>query len=60
MRRTLTTLADAYLGAAAMTRLLEAAGRRACGCADECWCRRPALRLLRWVLPYRHQARGPM
>jgi hypothetical protein len=33
---------------------LERVGFYACGCAADCWCKSPGLRVFRWVFPYRH------
>jgi hypothetical protein len=43
-----------YVLAAITTTLAETAGLgRQCGCEPECWCKRPGLRLFRWVTPKR-------
>lgn len=35
--------------------LVERMGRIRCGCAVDCWCRRPGLSLFRWVFPWWHR-----
>ncbi len=57
MKRALALLAALYLLAAAGSGLAERFGALACGCADECWCRRPGLNRLRWVFPWHHLPR---
>ena len=36
---------------------VEGMGAVRCGCAADCWCKRPILSTFRWVLPWGH--RGP-
>lgn len=43
-----------YLAVALTNRLAEGLGMRRCGCAEDCWCRRPVLSTFRWVFPYGH------
>lgn len=59
MRRVLASLALLYLLAALMTRLAEATGMRTCGCAADCWCKKPGLSAFRWVLPRGHRIDWP-
>ena len=57
MKRLVLALTAAYVAVAVATRLSETAGRRHCGCADDCWCHRRGLTLFRWVWPRGHRAR---
>ena len=59
MKRVLVSLAGLYLLAAAMTRLAEALGMRKCGCAADCWCKKPGLSAFRWVFPRGHRINWP-
>jgi hypothetical protein len=49
-------LIGAYVLVAVLSRLAEAAGAQRCGCAQDCWCKRPVLSTFRWVFPYGHQS----
>jgi hypothetical protein len=43
-----------YFVAAFVTTAAEATGHwRRCGCEADCWCRKPGLRLFRWMTPKR-------
>ena len=53
--RWLRWLIGGYVLLAALTRLGEAAGVQSCGCAEDCWCKRPVLSTFRWVFPWRHR-----
>lgn len=44
-----------YSFLAVATRVAEAFGARKCGCAQDCWCRRPSLSAFRWVFPCPHR-----
>jgi hypothetical protein len=44
---------------AVLTRIMEAAGVRTCGCDEDCWCRRPGLDLFRWIVPVGHSGPDP-
>jgi hypothetical protein len=55
VKRVLAGVVALYLLAAVMTRLAEAMGMRQCGCADDCWCKRPGLNVFRWVFPRGHR-----
>lgn len=66
MRRRWLLALGAYVLAAVVTTATEArggtevrGGGRQCGCPAECWCRRPALRLFRWVAPFGHRSVDP-
>jgi hypothetical protein len=54
-----TALAGLYLLAALATRIAEAMGLRTCGCADDCWCKKRGLSVLRWVFPRAHRIYWP-
>jgi hypothetical protein len=57
MRRALMSLAGLYLLFAVIGRFVEGMGAVECDCADDCWCKRPVLSILRWVLPPGHRSR---
>jgi len=59
IRRALLALTALYATAAAIGHACEHAGAVACGCSEERWCKRPGLRALRWVFPFRHTPRTP-
>ncbi len=60
MRRALLALMGLYVSTAAITTAAEAAGVGGpCGCQPECWCKRPGLRLFRWVSPVAHRSVDP-
>lgn len=46
-----------YLVAALIGRVSEKQGRSVCGCASDCWCKKPVLSVFRWVFPFGHS--GP-
>ena len=50
MKRALMSLAAVYLLFAVIGRFVEGMGAVECGCADDCWCKRPVLSTFRWVL----------
>jgi hypothetical protein len=52
----LAACAAAYVGAAVVGLVRERRGLIACGCAPDCWCHRPGLRLFRWVFPRGHKS----
>lgn len=56
MKRLLLVLGGAYLLAAVGSRVAEQLGATACGCDDDCWCRRPGLSVFRWVFPRGHRS----
>ena len=54
VKRVLVGVVGLYLLAAIATTVRETAGLgRQCGCDADCWCKRPGLRLFRWVTPKR-------
>ena len=57
--RAVAALIGLVLLDAVLTRIVELAGLRTCGCADDCWCRRPGLNLVRWIVPVGHRALDP-
>jgi hypothetical protein len=59
MRHALAAFVGVLLFFAVVTRVAEAAGLRRCGCAPDCWCRRPGLNLFRWVIPVGHSPVDP-
>jgi hypothetical protein len=60
MRRVLLGLIGLYVLTAVVTTVLEAAGvGRQCGCQPDCWCKRPGLRVFRWVAPIAHRSVDP-
>jgi hypothetical protein len=60
MRPVLLIIVGAYVAAALVTTAAEVAGiGRQCGCSDACWCKRPGLRLFRWVAPFSHRSVDP-
>lgn len=56
MLRIAGRLLTLYLLIAVIGRVLERLGLSKCGCADDCWCKRPGLSAFRWVFPYGHQS----
>jgi hypothetical protein len=56
MKRLLGMAVALYLVTAVVGRVRERMGRIACGCADDCWCKRPGLSLFRWVFPRGHKS----
>jgi hypothetical protein len=60
MRRVFAAVLGSYLLAAVVSSVAEAAGiGRPCGCRPDCWCKRPGLRVLRWVAPVAHRSLDP-
>jgi hypothetical protein len=49
-------LVSIYLLFAVIGRFVEGMGAVRCGCAQDCWCKRPILSAFRWVFPYRHRS----
>lgn len=56
MRRAALVLIGAYVLIAVGNRLAEHLGAMRCGCATDCWCRKPGLSLFRWVFPWEHRS----
>ena len=59
VKRLLLRLAAVYLLFAVIGRFVEGMGAVECGCAGNCWCKRPILSTFRWVFPYRHRGKDP-
>ena len=57
MKRLVLVVLGGYLLVAVGNKVAEAAGMMRCGCAEDCWCKRPGLSLFRWVFPWRHHGR---
>jgi hypothetical protein len=57
VRRALGYVLGFYLLMAVIGRFVEGMGAVRCGCAADCWCKRPILSTFRWVFPWGH--RGP-
>ena len=56
MRRFIFVILRLYLLAAIATKVAEASGLwRQCDCSPDCWCKKPALSLFRWVVPVGHR-----
>lgn len=55
MKHVLSLLVGGYLLLVVGKKAAEAAGAMRCGCAEDCWCERPGLTLLRWVFPLGHR-----
>jgi len=56
MKRVLGLAVGVYVGAALLGLVRERMGLIACGCAEDCWCKRPGLSVFRWVFPRGHQS----
>lgn len=56
MKRVILVVHGGYLLLAVGNKVAEAAGAMRCGCANDCWCKRPGLNLFRWVFPWRHSS----
>jgi hypothetical protein len=54
VKRVLQRLVSLYLLFALIGRFVEGMGAVQCGCASDCWCKRPSLSLFRWVFPWGH------
>jgi len=46
-----------YLLFAIIGRFVEGMGAVECGCAPNCWCKKPVLSTFRWAFPFGHQGR---
>jgi hypothetical protein len=55
LKRLLVGVGSIYLLLAVIGRFVEGMGAVECGCADDCWCKRPVLSLFRWMFPYAHR-----
>jgi len=54
MRRIAVIGGVSYLALAALGHWKERAGSLTCECQPDCWCKRPGVRLFRWVFPFVH------
>ena len=43
-----------YVGLAVWGLVRESRGELSCDCEPHCWCKKPGLRLFRWVFPIGH------
>ena len=59
MKRSLVAVLSIYLIAALIGRVAESQGKTVCGCAADCWCKKPVLSVFRWVFPFRHSSLTP-
>jgi hypothetical protein len=59
MRRVALSIVGLYLLFAVIGRFVEGMGAVECGCAPDCWCKRPVLSVFRWVFPFKHHAGKP-
>jgi hypothetical protein len=57
MKRALSLVVGLYIAAALIGHLRERSGQISCGCAEDCWCKRPGLSLFRWAFPFGHRPR---
>jgi hypothetical protein len=60
MKRIILIALGLYLLIAVANKAAEAAGAMTCGCADDCWCKRPGLSVFRWVFPWDIEAPIPL
>jgi hypothetical protein len=44
-----------YIAAALIAHPQELRGAITCECEEDCWCKRPGLKLFRWVFPVRNK-----
>jgi len=58
VKRFATLALGLYLLFAVIGRVTEKMGLVECGCAPDCWCKRPVLSLFRWAFPYGHHGYG--
>jgi hypothetical protein len=59
VKRLLVGVGATYLLFAVIGRFVEGIGAVECGCAADCWCKRPGLSVFRWVFPYGHRSSDP-
>jgi hypothetical protein len=58
VRRIIVRALSLYLLFAIIGRFVEEMGAVSCGCAPDCWCKKPVLSTFRWVFPYGHRGYG--
>ena len=56
MKRLVVGALGLYLLFALIGRFVEGMGAVTCGCAADCWCKRPVLGTFRWVFPWGHRS----
>jgi hypothetical protein len=56
MKRLVVGALGLYLLFALIGRFVEGTGAVTCGCAADCWCKRPVLGTFRWVFPWGHRS----
>jgi hypothetical protein len=56
VRRAAGYVLGPYVLFALVGRFVEAMGAVHCGCAADCWCKRPILSTFRWVFPWGHRS----
>lgn len=49
------SVVSVFVGGALMGHVLERRTGLECHCGTECWCRKPILSILRWVIPKWHR-----
>jgi hypothetical protein len=54
MKRLLLGVTSVYLLFAVIGRFVEGVGAVRCQCRSDCWCKKPVLSSVRWVLPVGH------
>jgi hypothetical protein len=59
MKRLLLGAGAVYLAFAVIGQFVEGMGAAECGCADDCWCKKPVLSTFRWVAPFGHRGYTP-
>ena len=57
LKRGVLLLGALYIAAALIGHLQERRGQISCECREDCWCRKPGLRLFRCAFPFRHRGR---
>jgi hypothetical protein len=57
LKRGLLLVGALYLAAALIGHLQERGGAISCECREDCWCKKPGLRLFRWAFPFGHRIR---
>lgn len=55
--RALSVVGAIWVAAALIGLATERLGVIRCDCQDDCWCKKPGIRLFRWVLPFGHKVR---
>ena len=55
LMKRLLVVSVVYLAIAALGHARERTGSVTCACRPDCWCKRPGLRVFRWVFPVGHR-----